>query len=628
MDRPRSASPRRRGDALALGVVALLGVLAYANAFHASFHFDDGTFTDNPALRDLGAYLGGGWRGWPTRAVAYLTFALDYRIAGYDVRWYHAVNLAIHLVNAGLVYALVRTAFGTPRLAASVLAPVAPAIAFVAAALFVAHPIQTEAVTYVVQRLASLATTFYVLAVLSWARWRLAGGDERARVRGAAWYATALVAAVAAMETKEIAFTLPAAIALWELSFHGRPDRVRLAAFVPVAATSLIIPLALLGTAEPIGHLLSEARQVTSVQTHMPRADYLTTQLVVVSKYLRLVAWPAGQDVDHDQAVYRSLADPTVLACLSLLVALAALAAELHRRSSPSRGARAVDPAFRLVSFGIAWFFVAISVESSVIPIADVMFEHRVYLPSVGLFAAIATAGAFAARRLAGARAARATVAGGLAVASALAVVTLARNEVWATDVTLWSDAAAKSPAKARPHYNLGLALAAAHREREAIPELLADVRIDPGHAPAYEDLALAYEATGRADEAERWLLADVRLAPGRAEAHAALGELYLETGRAADAVDPLERAVQLEPGNANAYANLCGALNRLRRFDECVRALSGAGATIASDAEARFNLGVAYAALHDRAAAARESDALDALSPPLAARLRAFIAR
>lgn len=161
--------------ALPLVMLVVLALAAYANAFGAGFVFDDlGIIGDGRLRRDLTAFAGDpGWILHENRWVGYLTFALNERLGGADAAAYHLVNIAIHAVNALVVYALVATTFGTPRLRGSLVVSWSRAIAFVAAAAFVAHPLQTQAVTYVYQRFTSLAALFCLLATLQYARWRL-----------------------------------------------------------------------------------------------------------------------------------------------------------------------------------------------------------------------------------------------------------------------------------------------------------------------------------------------------------------------------------------------------------------------------------------------------------------------
>jgi protein O-mannosyl-transferase len=580
-------SLRSRWAIVAAASVTALGIAAYANALTAGFVYDDvPSIVRNAALRDPGSFLPGraGYELRPNRAVGYLSFALDERLHGLDPAWFHATNVAIHVATALLVLALVRLLFRTRRLRDSRLAPLAPSIAFAAALLFVAHPLCTQAVTYVVQRLTSLAALLYLAALVLYLRARL-GGFRPAAV---AWYAGALAAAVLATKTKEIAFTLPAALILCEALFVDGPLWIRTLLLAPFVAVAALIPATLVALGKPTAEILADAASATAVQTSVGRLDYLATQLDVVARYLRLLALPVGQNVDPDVPVATSYLEPRVLAGGAVLAALATAAVILARRAG-----RAREPALLLPAFGIAWFFLAASVESSVIPIVDPMNEQRAYLPSVGIFLAAATGIAWVAARWSPRRAAAAVVAVAIALGGTLAVATHLRNEAWQSELTLWSDAATKSPRKPRPLNNLGAALSEAGRPREAAEAFAAAIRANPQHAEAYYNLG--------------------RLRLG---AQDGLGE----------AIRLFQTALSLRPDYVDAYANLAGAYVRAGRPDAAVRVIEGAGPGVRASPEAQFNLGVAQALLGNAAGAERQVEVLRQLGSPLADQLDAFV--
>lgn len=537
-DRPRAIrvqpSLARHLVAIApLAAVLLLGLAAYANSLAGGFVFDDVPHVrENSAIRDLGALASwSGLRSYPHRWVAFLTFALNYRIGGSSPAGYHAFNLAVHLANAALVYALVVLVFRTPRLAPSAFARQARAMAFVAAALFVTHPLQTQAVTYVVQRMTSLATLSYLAAVAVYLGWRLAGAQESPAQRGVR-YAGVLLLSILGMLTKGIAFTLPFAIALAEWSFFSSTRR-DLAWLVPVLATAVVVPATwLLSSGAPLSDAFTAADALTRVQTELGRLDYLATQLAVIVTYLFLLLLPIGQNLDHDYPIHHSFLAPEVLSAAFVLAALAGLAAFLYARTRAS-ARRPLDPAARLAGFGIAWWFLTLSVESSVIPIVDVINEHRAYLPSAGLLVAAAVGIAAAARRLAGAEAAgRRTVVAGAALSLLLAAATSSRNRVWASDITLWTDAARKSPAKSRPYLNLGTALREAGRPGAAIAALRRGVELEPRSAYGRAQLGAVLLSTGRRAEAEPELRSALALTPADPEALFNLATLLWQEGR------------------------------------------------------------------------------------------------
>ncbi len=523
-------------DKLLLGAsVVLLGILAYANSFHGAFVFDDvQQIQDNLAIRDLGKFLAGapGHLAPPNRFVAYLSFALNHRFGGLAAEGFHVVNLLVHLGNALLVFGLVLVSFRSPRLRESELAGHAPVVAFAAAALFVTHPIQTQAVTYIVQRITSLATLLYLAAIVLYLSSRIApAGSTGKRIR----YGLALIAALLAMRTKEIAFTLPAALLLLEWALFGRPAARQWLGLAPFGAIALIIPLSLLRLGQPLGQVLAEASAATRIQATVSRLDYLRTEVAVLATYLRLLLWPSGQNIDHDYPLYSSLLAPRVSWGLLVHASLLGIAAVSWRRSSP-RAPRPIDPAWRLVSVGILLFFLAHLVESSLIPIVDVIFEHRVYLPSVGFFVALATGGTLLAHRWAPDRLAPWVIGTTFAIALILAGATLARNRVWRSDLVLWTDAVTKSPGKARPWFNVGTALGELGRDREAVEPMRRAVQLDPGWAKARTQLGGLLILAGKPTEAEPELREALRLQPGETATMFNLAEALWRTGRREEA--------------------------------------------------------------------------------------------
>jgi tetratricopeptide (TPR) repeat protein len=203
------------------------------------------------------------------------------------------------------------------------------------------------------------------------------------------------------------------------------------------------------------------------------------------------------------------------------------------------------------VGFCAAWWFLTLAVESSVIPIVDVINEHRVYLPSVGFFVAAAVGILAAARRAVGADLApRAAALAGIALACALGAGTLVRNRVWASEVALWSDSASKSPDKMRPNLNLGTALVEARRFREAEAPLRRAARLDPTSALPHVQLAGVLLTQRRGAEAETELREAIRLAPRDPDATFNLAMLLAGSNRADEARPLFSRFLEVAPAS------------------------------------------------------------------------------
>ena len=328
----------RFATVLHLLLVISLGLLAYSNTFTATFNFDDiANILGNPVVRNVDPFADP-FAVKGSRAVGDFTFAVNYRLNGLDVFGYHLVNLAIHLATALLVYTLVTLTFRTPLLAPAdegERGRFSGPIALFAALLFVAHPLQTQAVTYIVQRFTSLAAMFYIgsLVLYIMARLEQGGSGRRGKLFAAACYLLSLLTAVLAMKTKEIAFTLPFTVILYEFMFFRGSIAKRVMFIGAFLLTLAIIPLSMLGSSGA-GQLLGRLEAATMVQTEMPRLDYLFTQFRVIVTYLRLLFFPVEQNLDHDFPVSHSFFNAPVLLSFLLLLAIFGLGIYLAYRSA------------------------------------------------------------------------------------------------------------------------------------------------------------------------------------------------------------------------------------------------------------------------------------------------------
>jgi tetratricopeptide (TPR) repeat protein len=521
-----------------LALICLAGMAIYANALGGPFVLDDiSSITTNPITRDFRLVL-------DTRIVTYLSLALNYRLHGLEVTGYHLVNIAIHLANGILVYAFLTLLQRTPALT-----PPAPGqreqrlLPLFAALLFVCHPLQTQAVTYIAQRATSLATLFYLGTHALY----LCARSSRTVGRAAPLGAAALVSAILALATKEIAFTLPLTLLLVEFTCFAGNLRQRLVPLAALCLPALLVPFALLlASHDSPGELLG---RLTSLSTAISRQEYLLTQCRVFLTYLRLLVFPVGQNVDYDYPLSTTVT-PAIIAALLLIALLAGLAARLLRRGRCHR-----EWALALAGFGLLWFFVTMSIEASV-TMPDVIFEHRLYLPSAGFFTSV-VAGLLLLRRRLG-RGAASLVLPLLSLAVVLlAGTTVARNQVWRDEVTFWEDIVAKSPRKPRAHGNLGNAYQNRGRLEEAAREYREVIRLTPGDPAAHLNLGTNLYRQRKWDEAIDSYRQALRLAPADAIAHYNLGQALLATGKLPEAAGELREAIRLRPGYDPAHNNL-----------------------------------------------------------------------
>ena len=571
---------------LHLLIIALIGFLAYSNTFHAPFVFDDlYHIKNNQTIKDLHSFLfqpDSRQQYNSHRFIGYLSFALNYHFGGDDVKGFHLTNLFIHIVNAFLVYFLVKLTFKTPVMRQEGSLSGHPTqgstlMALFVALLFVSHPVQTGAVTYIYQRLASLAALFYLLSVLLYVKGRLSthtsevGKKFTIRNSGltasVGWYLLSIAFALLAMKTKEMAFTLPLVILLYEATFFKALLKKKLLLFLPVVLTTLTIaPLGLLAVDKPLGEILSQLDQATRAETDMPRWDYLMTQMRVIITYIRLIFFPINQNVDYDYPIYRSFFTPPVFLSFALLISLFGLGVYLLHKAQKQGSLQGTEQKpyvsyYRLAGFGILWFFITLSIESSIIPIDDVIFEHRLYLPLAGFLMALTAGLLIAAIKF---KKVKFITPIFVAITLALSTTTYFRNTVWADGESLWEDAARKSPNWDRPHNNLGTVYYDQGRLDEAIREFQTALKLNYDYADAHNNLGVVYERQGRLDEATKEYAASVMLKPDNADMRNNLGSSYERLGRFDLAVKEYEAALRIDPGHAGALNNLEGLNNRI----------------------------------------------------------------
>ncbi len=605
-----------------IALIAALCLLCYAGTFTVPFQFDDHRFVEaNPVIKDLSLFVHPAAAGsmvpdFYARVIGYLTFAANYAFSGTQTAGYHLFNLAIHCLNAVLVYFFIRSLFRTPRLRKSSLQSRASSLALILALLFALHPIQTQAVTYIWQRITALAALFYLFAHLAYVQWRLAGRakapegmQKRFRISPLLWYTGALVSAVLAMLTKEISFTLPFTLALCEGIFFEGKFLKRSYPLIPFMVIMLIIPLEKVVIGGVGADWLEKIALGTRVTSGISRTNYLFTEFRVIVTYCRLMVFPINQNLDYDYPLFTSFAEPAVIGSFLFLCFLGGTGIALLRKSGK------FDPATRIVSFGIFWFFITLSVESSIIPIDDLIFEHRMYLPSFGFLAALALL-VFGSINKTGVRqkandTALVVFSVVIALMGASAYV---RNKVWQSEISLWTDVVQKSPLKARGYNNLGMAYAREGSAADAMGMFARALELKPDYTDALSNRGMLYVRMGDFRAAIDDLSKALALDPRHANAYNNRAVADISLGNLTAALADLTRAVTLDPRYAEAYCNRGSVFGRMGKITEAVEDLDKALALNPAYPEAHNNRGLAYAAQNRPDLALKEFDEAIAL--------------
>ena len=569
-------------------LIAAIGLLAYSNTFQAPMQWDENVFLrENPIIKNPDYFLGLSnakglpfYDGFINRYVGYLTFAINYNLHGFSVPGYHIVNICIHLINALLLYLFILLTFRTPYLRNSPLS--GNAIAFTASLLFVLHPVQTEAVTYIFQRFASLAALFYLLSIVLYAYSRLA---VNIKLKYAA-YAIAILSAVAAMKTKENAFTLPLIIALYEFCFFSPSPSVsaypyrrvslssRLLYLTPILLTLCIIPLTVIRTDAPLHRIMHQVATASVGYADMPRWPYFFTQLRVIITYIRLLIVPVNQTLIYNYRLYKSFMMPQVLGSFILLTALFGLGIYMVKGKgrAESRGhmPSAVSD-LRLIGFGILWFFITLSVESSIIPLPTLIDEYRVYLPSVGFFVSLCTALFMLVARMKTAREKRMMVELVGLIIAVLFGLTYVRNGVWSDNVAFWKDVAEKSPNSAQVYNNLGNAYLGINQPDKAIEMFDRTISLSPNFVLAYHNRGEAFLQKKGYDKALE-AFARANAIQSNYRTYTAMGRAYFEKGEYALAMDNLSKSLIINPHFETTLYGIAVCYGQTGEYDKAMR--------------------------------------------------------
>lgn len=604
------------GAVIPLLLITILSALVYSNTLKSPFQLDDNYLIgDNFTIKDFSYFLEPSrvkdspfYSALIGRYAGYLTFALNYKIHGLNVYGYHITNTLIHILNGLLVYLLVSLTFKTPFLMESSLKKHSGLIAIFSSLLFVSHPVQTEAVTYIFQRLASLVTSFYLLSLVCYIKHRTteqqptAGGNPNSRAIdhspaallrdcATAPYIFSILFAVLAMKTKENAFTLPLVISAYEFSFFKGPVRQRILRLLPLLMTLLIIPITLTGTDKPVVSMVTEMTDAARGDISISRSDYLFTQFRVIATYIRLLFFPLDQTFDYDYPVFNSFFNTEVFLSFLFLLSVLGSGIYLFYRS------RITDHALRLIAFGIFWFFMTLLVESSIIPIPMIICEYRVYLPSAGPFISIVTGAFLLAGGFDEKRTKIITTSFFVPLLILFSIAAYARNAVWDNRISLWEDVVKKAPNKERGHTNLANAYKAEGMADKAKKHFEIAANLKPDSAKANYNLAVILWAEGSENKAMEHYKEALRLAPNYAEAHNNLGVAYKTRGMTDKAIEHYEAALKLRSNYVEAHNNLGDAYSSKKLLEKAIEQYKAALSLDPNFAEAHNNLGTAYKA-------------------------------
>lgn len=576
-----------------VAVLLVCGVIVYLNAMPAPFILDDTTaILRNQTIRSL----------WPPsvplspppdtpvtrRPIVNVTLAANYALGGLDPRGYRAANLAIHLLVALVLFGIVRRTLRLPGLA-PVFASTPDAIAFIAALLWILHPLNSEVVDYVTERSESLMALAYLLTMYCATRALAVPSDmpdrrarRRAHVSAAArrdtrWEIGAIACCAAGMLCKESMVTAPVAVVLYDRVFRFESlaaawrNRARL--YAGLAASWLVLAAA----------LRSGQRSSAGFGTGVSPATYLLNQIRLVPHYVSLAVWPRALVVDY--GLPETLSVHAVMLPAIVLAAVVIASAYLFVRV-PRLG------------FGVAFFFLTLAPTSSFVPIAtEVGAERRMYLPLAGLIAAGVCAAYLLLRRMDWRG--RAAIAAAVCLLAALG--TYVRNGEYLDPLVLTRSTVERWPS-GRAHLAYATQLIAAGRRDEGIAEFR---RSAAEYAGGHYALGSELVGAGRVDEGLAELREFIRVAPSNAAVAPArdlIGRVLMTRGDLDAAAAEFSTILSRDPRNVRALVFLGDIRQRQGRTTEEIDAYERARAvdhSVGGDGSVLGRLAIALTAVH-----------------------------
>lgn len=550
-------------------LIFLIGLSIYANILHAPPQIDDHDLLfGNPLIKDIPEFC----RHWyvqnSQKALTLLTFAINYYFSKEDTFSYHLVNVLLHIMAAFFLYYFIRALASTPELSKSSVFKEKNFLALFATLIFIVHPVQTQAVTYLWQRSEVLSGFFYMAALLSYLSARLQGKKF--------YYALTIFLYVVGFFAKGTIISLPLMIFLIEISFL-QTDKFKQFLKKDWKLLTILIILYFINTKTPgsiINYYLTfPFPHLGFLSVHF-FPDYWLTQYRVMWKYIKLAFLPIDQNIDYDILRSYSFLEPMVLISFLGLLALGAMVVLLFRRH-------------RLMAFGIVWFFIYL-LPTSVIN-REPMWEYRLYLSLAG-FAIFLAAGIFTV--FPGPRI-RTIVAVSMIIV--FGVLTMMRNSLWCSPVLLLEDTVKKSPRKARPHHMLGDVYMRGGQIEKAVEQFQIAIHLDSNYGDSYNNLGIIYIKIGNIEKAMKCFEQAIALRPSQESPYVNLAYIFLyQKGDQAKAEEFFKKSLMYKE-TVEGYIGLGNLYIEKKDFVNALGAFTKASKLSYNNPDVFYSLGNVY---------------------------------
>ncbi len=554
---------------ISIGLIIILGFAVYANSLNGKFIWDDRyLIKDNTYIKDFsnikkiftqGIGAGAGIESSSYRPIQMITYIINYSLWRLDVQGYHLTNVLLHIMAALSIFWLTFILFGNRF------------ISLFTSALFVVHPIHTEAVSYISGRADSLAALFMLLSFILYIKYL----DKKNTLL----YIFTLLAYTLALLSRENSLILPALLLLYHYDYSASPaeggqggsafggrKKFKIKEFLPVLVIGFVyILLRLTILKAPLPHTSG----ATTLFQRMPGF------FVAITNYIRLLFLPFNLHMEYGDRLF-GLADPRAL--LGIIIAGLSLIYAFRIRKSNA-----------LIFFGVLWFFLTLVVQSNLYPTAAYMAEHWLYLPSIGFFLILANGFKAIQKSRTGLNLSYFFI---IILLVFYSYLTIRQNNYWREPIAFYKRTLEYAPDSPRVYNDLGIAYHDMGRYREAIAPFEKAVKLKPDYVMAYINLGKLYNSVGKRGEAITVLKQAIEIDPTCAGAYNNLGMAYDNIAEREEAMLSYKKAIEINPNFAEAHNNLGVVYIKMGRRDEAMVLFKKAIKVNPAYADAYSNLG------------------------------------
>ncbi len=542
--------------AVAIIIIIILGFIAYANSLNGEFIRDDITLIrDNIYIKSWSKVLKcftkdiaiGGRQEWNSyRPFQMFTYMMDYSLWKLDVRGYHLTNIILHIIVALCIYYFLNILYDNKLLS------------LFASALFVVHPIHTNAICYISGRADSLVAIFMLLAFIIYIRIL----DKK----NAPLYILMLLTYILALLSRENSLILPALLLLYHYAFK---KKIKLNNLIPIICLALIYILLRLTVLRP---LLFNVTYTTTLIERTPGF------FVAVTNYIKLLLLPFNLYAGYGTKVF-NLSDPKAL--LGILISLFLLIYAFRIRAKNN-----------LVVFSICWFFITLLPQSNLYPINAYMAEHWLYIPSIGFFLVLAKGLSYLYKNK---KFQAFTIVLIISLLAFYSFLTIRQNNYWRESIAFYERTFERTPDNVEEYLNLGNVYKDLGEYDKAIASYKKVIEFNPNSAKAYNNLGAMYHYTDRKIEAIAAYKKAIEIKPDYDEAYNNLGVTYKDLGRYDEAIVSYRRSIKINPEYASPYYNLGEIYINTDRYEEAIEVYKEAIEINPTYADAYNNMGVCY---------------------------------